>query len=155
TDAIATSSLAVADVDGDDRADVIAGNAFQGVGVSGSFTSVDVDNRASAHVDEGAEVRADRSVFVQADGHTTAVTLAGGTSAGTANSYSIGLSLANPNIHHAVRAFVKGGQVSAGLGAALTAPQGVFIEATTKDDVLAHATGEAGANGTAVAASLV
>src|SRR2546430_8639742 len=48
---------------------------------------------------------------------------------------SIGLSVANTNIvDRDVRAYIGGADISVGLGAALTTPQGVFLGATSHDD---------------------
>ncbi|MHC4507326.1 MAG: FG-GAP-like repeat-containing protein, partial [Planctomycetota bacterium] len=151
-DAFATTSITAGDVDGDGRADVIAGNSLPSIGVAGSVSLVTVDDRAQAHVDEGAIVLADHSVFVQAEGVTHVDALAGAKASG--EDLGVGLSLAGTNVERDVAAFIQGGTVLAALGSGLSEPEGVFVSANAVDELLSFSAGDANTEDVALAASI-
>ena len=152
TDANATVGLAVGDVTGDDHPDVVTANSKPAIGAAGAGSAFDVGGEDQAYVASGATVLTDRSLFVTAQDtpHVSVISRAGATSAfGSAS-----LAAASPNIDSSVVAHIDG-NVQAALASGLTGPAGVYVTATSNDNLLGHASGNATADEAALAASAV
>ncbi len=138
TSQFATTSLAVEDVDGDGRMDVLAGSSLPSLAVAASLSLVTVDDRASAHVDPGAAVISGGSIFIDATGETDVLSLVG--AAALAGDVSVGAALGGTEIKRDVRAYIDGATVIA-LGTNTAGPRGVFVTARAEDFMLGFAGG--------------
>ena len=138
-DRFATTSIAVGDINGDDRPDVIAGNSLPSIGLAGSISWTNLVDRARAEIKEGAEVNADTDVRVIADGHSDVISLAGASA--DAVDLSVGISANYTHVAHDVFALIDSSTVEAGRGFLLSGPAGVLVDATATDDILSFASG--------------
>ena len=155
-DRFATTSIAVADIDGDNLPDVVAGNSLPSIGLAGSVSWTNLVDRAAAEIREDATVKAGRSVLVEADGTSDVVALAG--AAASAADASVGAAVNYTHINHDVLAAIDDAKVTAGLGIALNplgGPAGVFVTASATDHVLSFVAGQvSGSDLLGVAASV-
>src|SRR5262249_10013032 len=103
----------------------------------------------------GATLATQGTLTVSADDQTAVSMVVGAAASG--NTLGVGLSGAKADIGRAVEASVGDADVAAkGLdGGSVTAPNGVALQATTADNLLSYAAGQASANDLGLAASAV
>lgn len=138
-----TSSLALGDLTGDGRLDVVAGSFKPTVAAAGSLVSTTIDSDASAGI-SAAAVDSDTDVTLQAHDDLDLVAAAGaGADGGT---LSLGGSAVLVTVIRKVSATIgSGALVRTGRASGLAGPTQLLVSATGTESIITQAIGEADA----------